>query len=233
MKTISVICPSRGRPERWAEMVDSVYRTASHPERVTVEVMIDADDHRVADYVNNARLRCSIFVNGEGRKSAPALYDALAKAAGGELLIAAADDVVFRTPGWDVACDRLFAEFPDGLAVGYFNDGRNRDKVEHFITSAAWVKAIGYFMFGGYEHFSADEHVGEIARLAGRLRHLPTVILEHLHFKYGKAVKDETYAEKRRDPVHLRDASLFRSMTGERHAAAALIRKEIDARAAA
>lgn len=229
MTPISVICPSRGRPDRWARMVLSAHDLAASPARVNFIVLVDADDPRVAEYVNSARVWTTVLVNRENR-SAPALYNELAcRHAGGELVVAASDDVVFRTRGWDLELDRFRAQFPDGLAVDYFDDGRNRDKCEHFVASRAWIDAVGYFMWPQYEHFCADTHVGEIARQAGRLRYLRGVVLEHCHFKYGKAAKDETYLAKRRDAMHLRDEALFAWFAGERQAAATRVLAAIGA----
>lgn len=227
--TISVICPSRGRPQRWAAMVDSALETAIRPSRVLFNVLVDRDDPCLAEYVNLSRAGVGLVVNDRPRP-APALYNELALGAAGEILIAASDDVLFRTPCWDDRLERIFAGFPDRLLVAYFGDGPSvkfpggRDKVEHFATSREFVESVGYFMRDDYEHFCADQHTGEIARLAGRLRAAPEIVLEHLHAKYGRAENDETYRAKRAGsplgPMHVRDEARYRGLAQERHDAA-------------
>jgi hypothetical protein len=233
MREITVLCPSRGRPQRWADMVVSAHERAVWQSRVTYLVMVDFDDPCADEYTRlmPAAPRCLFAVNRE-RLSAPALYNALAMYhASGEIVVAAADDVMFRTQGWDVALEGMFGTYPDGLWLAYFGGGGadgKRDKVEHFATTRHFVETVGYFMWPRYEHFCADEHMGEIARLAGRLWPMPSVVLEHMHFKYGKAERDETYASKRRRAVHLSDGAAFALLAGERQAAAERVRAAIE-----
>lgn len=194
---IAILCPSRGRPERFSDMLKSAMATAHDPNNVSVMLLVDRDDPRLADYVNAQTPRVTLIVQ-EPRVSCPAALNILALQCDADLLIAGSDDVAFRTPGWDrTLAHRFLTAFPDRLGFAFFNDGRDRDKAEHFAVSREWVKAVGYFMRPEYEHFCADEHVERIARAAHRRLWLGGITLEHMHFKYGKAAKDQTYAEKR------------------------------------
>ncbi len=197
MTRIAILCPSRGRPERFSEMLKTAMATAHDPNNVSVMLLVDRDDPRLADYVNAQTPRVTLIVQ-DPRVSCPAALDILAKQSDADLLIAGSDDIAFRTPGWDrTLAHRFLTAFPDRLGFAFFNDGRDRDKAEHFAVSKEWVKAVGYFMRPEYEHFCADEHVERIARAVNRRLWLAEIELEHLHFKYGKAAKDATYAEKR------------------------------------
>lgn len=231
LKTIAIICPSRGRPERLRAMLDGAFKSAARPERVSAQILVDRDDPKLPDYLWHAPQGVSFFVEERTGLSAPALYDIVAREhATGELLVVASDDVAFRTAGWDLALDSLAASYPDGLFVAYFGGGGAngvRDKVEHFATTRDWVRTVGYLMRRDYEHFSADEHVGDIAQRAGRLVARLDIVLEHLHAKYGKAERDETYAAKRREDLSGRDQQRFRDFAEERQEAAERVEAEI------
>jgi hypothetical protein len=200
-RLISILCPTRERPARCAAMIDSAFRLARGPGRVEARLLVDHDDPSLAAYREMPSHDVFLTVQ-EPRISNPAGMNRLAmEMAQGDILIAASDDVLFRTEGWDEAIDSLLACHPDDLVFGFFNDGRDRDKAEHFFVTRRWAETVGYFMRPEYEHFCADEHVETIAAKAGRRFWLRDVTLEHLHFKYGKADRDRTYDRTRRGPL--------------------------------
>lgn len=220
MSHITLLAPSRGRPERLAAMVASAYDMAAQPDGIDVGVRIDTDDPRREAYQANPQ-RARYWLADGPRTTVPRALNELADTAHGEILMACADDVLFRTPGWDDIVRRAFTAWPDGLMVGYTNDGRDRDKVEHFFTTRRWVDVVGYFVRPEFEHFCVDQWIGEVAGANGRLVWLRNVVTEHMHFKYGKAGKDQTYADKRQaDAQGLstseRDQALYLALAGER-----------------
>lgn len=225
---ISLLTPSRGRPQQFRTMVDEALGLAVRPERLEVLLLIDADDSSLPQYLGGKWPSCVRIHRSERRvPSVPAAQNLLAGQASGLILLNATDDVIIRTPGWDAMIEEAFARHPDGLALVYTNCGR--DKVENFAVTKRWVEIAGSFLHPGYEHFSADEHAGEIAKRIGRAIFLPGLITEHMHFKHGKAARDDTYAAKRTidksgRSVSDRDQARFRSFAGERDAAVARLR---------
>jgi hypothetical protein len=214
MKTISLLCPTRGRPARFAAMLESALNYASGGVKLEILAAVDDDDPCVAEYDRMSLVFPMLTVLVGKRKSNPALMNELAAIAKGDLMMAAADDIVFRTPHWDRIVVRAFAQHPDGMLVAYTNDGRDRGKCEHFFVSRAWVQAVGCFMWPEFEHFCADEFVERLGQRVGRTRYLRELVTEHLHFKYGKAARDETYASKRRENVSGRDNQRLAELEG-------------------
>lgn len=222
-KTISMLAPSRGRPLRFRTMVDEALRLATHPKRLEVLLLVDEDDPQLAGYLNMPAC-VRRLVSPKRIASVPAAQNWLASQASGELLLIATDDVIIRTPGWDVVLEEAFARWPDGLGLVYTNCGR--DKVENFAVTSRWVRVAGSFLHPDYEHFSADEHAGELAKRIGRALFLPKLVTEHMHFKHGKAARDDTYAAKRTKDargrsVSDRDQERFRALAADRDAAVA------------
>lgn len=218
---IDLIVPSRGRPQRLRDMVASALETADNPKRVHVRLGLDRDDPEFNGYLLEfPSSRLTVHVNEAPGTSVPALMNWLASESSSELLMAASDDIIFRTRGWDAVVERAFAAVPDRLLVAYTNDGRDRDKCEHFFVSSQWVRVVGYFMRSEFRHFSADEWVDDIARRVGRSLYLRDVVTEHMHAKYGKAPNDETYRAKRRHAWTDQDRLDYIRFAGERIAAA-------------
>lgn len=231
MKTISLLCPTRGRPARLASMVQSALNYASGETAIEVLAAVDDDDECVADYARLVEVYPVVNVIVGKRRSNPALMNELARAANGEILMAAADDIIFRTPRWDLPVRKAFANYSDGMLVAYTNNGQGRDKCEHFFVSRAWVGAVGCFMWPEFEHFCADEFVERIGQRVGRTLFLRELVTEHMHFKYGKAEKDETYASKRRENMSARDNERLAQLGDVIAAAAARVSQAMAARA--
>lgn len=199
MKKITVLCPSRGRPDRLENMIASLYATAMNGIYVDVNVLLDRDDPCVQAY-QEAQMLCDIEV--ADRMPVPAAFQYLADRATGDILMLGSDDIEFRTRGWDMEVRKAFDKFPDGLALVCPNDGHGNGrpgdfKGNHWFVTRRWVDVVGCFCPTVFEHFCCDTVPEKIAALAGRLVHLPHVLVEHRHFKYHQAERDETYAYTR------------------------------------
>lgn len=216
---IAVLCPSRGRPDRFLSFLQSVISTTDKIENVEVWLALDSDDPKKEMYPT----ACPVLgVECGPRKSVPALFRQLADRIDADIYVTGSDDVMFRTPGWDAALAARYEDEKSWLA--YFDDGRGRNKVEHFACTRAFKDAVGYFMHPDYEHFYADQHMGDIAERAGCLVHMPKIILEHMHAKYGKAEWDETYKRTRANGVGEHDANLYQNLTSHRIERAGVVR---------
>jgi hypothetical protein len=230
---IALICPTRSRPQRFVEMAGSALSLATFPEGVHVHLAVDADDVARAEYERVLPPRCTIHVNQQPL-SVPGLMDWLAKSVDAEILMAASDDIMFRTQGWDEKVRAAFAAVPDRILCAYTNDGRDRDKVEHFFVSREWVEATGYFMYPDFEHFCGDEWNERIGKAINRAVFMKGVVTEHMHCKYGKSLNDETYKMKRRaaadgTSMSQRDVSRMQAMLPEIERIAQRVRARIDA----
>lgn len=213
-------------------MAKSAIAHAARPERVRILLLVDQDDEALPEYLA-LNLPGVVVIENAERTGCPGLLNILAlKHSKADLLMAGADDIVFRTTGWDSAVDLAFEAVPDQLVVVYTNDGRDRDKCEHFIVSRRWVEIVGCFMWPGFEHFSGDGWVEDVAKRVDRLHFLRHVVTEHMHFKFGKAEKDALYASKRTADdkgrsVSDRDMDRMRETEGIRIAAAERLLMEI------
>ena len=198
---ISILCPSRGRPERFAAMLESALETAARPQDFTVDVLLDHDDAALAAYQETGANRVVTWHFAE-RRTVPAAFEFLAGQADGDILMLGSDDVIFKTRGWDDRVREAFAQFPDHLALVYPSDGHGNGKAgdvkgNHWFVTRRWVDVVGCFCPSEFEHFCCDTVPEKIAALAGRFFYLPEVLIEHRHFKYGQSAKDETYAYTR------------------------------------
>lgn len=223
LKTISLLCPTRGRPDKALRLILSVLKTAHHPERVEVLFYVDTDDPTKLDYVSQleahkaelSRLKqCGLIVSEPIGVSKA--WNALATASKGDLLVMAADDQIYNDAGWDTRLDQETTKFPDEIFCMWFNEGHWGEKLCTFpIVSRKWCLTLGYFITGIFECLYDDLWIMDIAKRVGRLHYIPDVLTEHLHWGYGKAEIDSTYEFKQVDsqgnlkPAVRRDMDLF------------------------
>ena len=126
---ISVLVPTYGRPERLRACVKSVYDTATRPGSVEVLVRVDASDPRHKDYIKvlEGMWGATRSWHVAQTQSYGRGIEFLRKKARGDILFAGADDVMFRTKGWDDRVRAVFGPREDGLLVAYANNGRDRE----------------------------------------------------------------------------------------------------------
>ena len=192
---IDILCPSRGRPGRFREMLESALATASRPDHFRVHLVVDADDETRGEYPSSAAVLT--HVNEERGVPGPVLLQRAAARAtllGATMLFIGADDIVFRTPGWDRELARVL-DVPGPMAVAP-NDGSGKEKWTHFAVNRRWLEVVGH-LTPAFEHFCVDTYVERIAKLAGAGAYLNSVLIEHRHKKYDRALNDATYAAKR------------------------------------
>lgn len=186
---ISVLAPTRGRPDALQAMADSVYATATGP----VEVLAYVDDDDPSDYSQVTGVR---IVTGP-RIVLSDCWNRLAAVADGDILGMGADDIRFRTPGWDEKVRAVFDGYADGIVFVYGDDGVHHGKLgTHGFVSRRWVETLGYFTWPGFVADYADTWLHELGQRINRIVYLPDVVTEHLHPVVGKAVVDATHRER-------------------------------------
>ena len=234
----SLLCPTRGRPARFVEMLESALATAKFPNRVEFHAGIDADDPSLAEYRKLLhRLPVNITIYPE-RVRPSVMWQELYKVSSGGILMLCNDDVIFRTHGWDERVEAEFAKHDDGLLLCWSNDlePQARGKANHWFVSAAWCRALGFFTWegdcgglGALEYFGNDDVPWMVAKSVGRAVYLKDVHIEHMHAKYGKSAKDATYTEPRKSNPTSRDEPRLRALGPQVELWAAQVKEAIKA----
>lgn len=197
---ISILCPTRGRPDNMRRMAESARETAVG--EVEILFYVDDDDRRSRRTAE--RLGAGV-VTGE-RIVLSQMWNVLAEKASGDIVMQCGDDIVFRTPGWDVRVEETFGRYPDRIVFVYAEDLYPTTwHGTHGFVHRRWIDAVGYFL---PPHFScdwSDVWLNQVASALGRIVYLPDVITEHMHVTLGKAAYDRTHDERihrgRRDNV--------------------------------
>ncbi|HEY3787207.1 MAG TPA: glycosyltransferase family A protein, partial [Urbifossiella sp.] len=96
---LSLIVPTRGRPEQLRTMLASVAATARNPERVEIILVIDSDD-LFEPPATFPTLNIKRIIGAPGRTMGQLNRDGY-EASRGQYVMLLNDDVIVRTRGWD------------------------------------------------------------------------------------------------------------------------------------
>jgi len=218
---ISILIPTRKRPENLKRVVESIRTTAPNKESRRVEICcyIDSDDYSTMERASSLGIHFKVGP----RIIMSEMWNELITTASGQILMLCSDDVVFRTPGWDVMVEKEFAECPDKILMAYGDDlcGNGKEFATLPFVSRKWVETVGYFTPPGFSGDYADTWLNDVAKMIGRSKPLPFVT-EHMHVVWGKAPMDATYQEKLDRQGNA--AELYNSRLAERQADAAKLR---------
>ncbi len=189
---ISILTPTRGRPENVRRLVSSVLSTAEQPSDVELLFYVDLDDETFPKDVLSNRVR---VIRGP-RMWLSILQNVLYSSSSGEIIMYAGDDLVFKTFGWDTKVRSIFESSDDKLFLVYPNDDATHGEsmAIHGFLHRNWIDTIGCWVAPGRGSLYDLWHT-DVARKLGRLRYLDDVVIAHVHYRQGsgQAVFDETY----------------------------------------
>jgi glycosyltransferase involved in cell wall biosynthesis len=198
---ISVLVPTRQRPDMLLRMLTSLFDTADQPERLETVLYIDDDDTATQELkLDKWNIRRLV-----GPRQAMGRLNAICYAHSfGDIIILGNDDVVVRTRGWDTRIRQEVDRFHDQIYLFYPNDLYKGKKLSVFpILSRTTCDAIGDPFPADYRGAFIDVHIMDIFRqLEGcghkRVSFLSDVVFEHMHYRLGKSTYDATYRARDR-----------------------------------
>lgn len=232
---ISLLVPTRGRPQEFSRMVHSAYFNATHPGRIEALAYLDEDDESIFEYRLCANIMAPIgkdwvhFITGE-RILLSEMWNACYREARGEILMHCGDDIVFETPGWDVIVREAFERFPDKIVLVHGDDrSPNTDLLAtHGFLHRKWVETVGYFVPPLFSSDWNDVWLTDVADRIGRRVKVP-IVTEHMHYSFGKAERDQNTAEREERGIRDNVVDLYLKTVDQRQRDAEKLRKEMAA----
>jgi len=197
---ISILVPTRGRPNNMVRLWDSIENTVSNPKNVEIIFYIDDDDKQSIELVKKQKpLKCVVkYIIGE-RIVLSKMWNECHKIAKGPYYHHCGDDVVFRTKNWDKIILEEFSKYPDKIVFIWPRDrekSRGKNGGTHGFLHDNWINTVGYFMPPYFSSDMNDRWLTEVSKKIGRDVFLEDVYVEHMHYAFGKATKDKTHMER-------------------------------------
>lgn len=202
--SLSVLVPTRGRPENMARLSEAFKDTCG--DSTTLHWILDDDDSALEAY-REAFDSCdylfqSLWVIKKGKKGIVhplnSVVDEIFRPSYGyypTILAFLGDDFAPKTQGWDV----LIASAMESLGntgIVYGNDLLQGEKLPTaWFVSRDIAQTLGHLAPRELNHLYVDNYWLELGQGAECIKYLPNVILEHNHPLAGKAEWDETYEQ--------------------------------------
>lgn len=231
---ISLILPTRNRPDNLKRLYQSLVATTSNINEVELCFYVDEDDAQslpvITELAEKINVQCIL---GEAAPSVRVpvwfLQNTVQKDGTGPIYIFAADDIVFKTKGWDELVTNQFDQFKDKIALVYGPDGFQKGPVPvctHGFIHQHWIDVVGYLFPPYFNVCYVDQWVTEIAEMIGRRFYRTDLDIEHVHPAAGKAGWDDTYTSKRQSDGG--EANIYANTIKERIEAAERLKKYIE-----
>lgn len=195
MKNISILLPTRKRPNEFLRMMTSASETADDPEGLEFIAYIDNDDTSYDIFQNITFIRGKRIVLSQ-------MWNECQKKADADIYMHAGDDLVFRTRGWDSMVLNAFQQYKDRIVFVNGTDGAPEGTLPtptfgtHGFLHRNWVNVVGYFVPPYFSSDYNDTWLNEVADSLDRHIYLPEVLTEHMHWTFGKAEIDENTRDR-------------------------------------
>jgi glycosyl transferase/beta-hydroxylase protein BlmF len=227
-RKISILCPTRERPDQVIRLIGSILENARTPEAIEILFYVDQDDDT---FPSIDRYSHSVKIFRGPRTWISNAHNFLYGHCKGEIVMTAADDMVFRTPSWDsVVCD-AFESVPDKIAIVYGNDlGTHAGKIAtHGFFHRNWIETLGTWVQPGRGSLW-DLWATENARKLGRLVYLDTMVIEHVHYRQSQinVAFDNTYSYVRSMNSSFRPEVTYKKLKRERRIDRILLSEKMD-----
>lgn len=201
---INLMLPTRKRAKEAKEAISSALDLAEHPERVKIVLRTDFDD--TTDY---SGVRKDHLLTGPKIGCSPS-YQEIARIFPNDLVMVFADDLRFRTQGWDADFEEVY-DHNNGLPFALYANDKHTKMATHPVVTRSWLKLFGGLWGVPFEHFYSDTWIDDVARRAGYLNYLKDTVAEHASPKYNLMPKDETWHESRWGDKIDEDKALYRN----------------------
>lgn len=217
---ISVLCPTRGRPENVRRLAATALGSATG----VIELVLYADDDAPGSVPQDVAVMPWVKVVTGPRIVMSDMWNRCWERASADVFMQCGDDVAFRTHGWDQIVLEEFARWPDRIVFAHGDDGlREPEYGTHGFLHRNWTDAVGYFTPPWFSCDYSDTWLNELAGRVGRGVRVP-ILTEHMHPNAGKGPWDQTHEERAIRGAKDRVKDLYEAMQDRREADAEKLR---------
>lgn len=189
---ISILLPSRARPDQLERLIKSGRETAGG--EIEFVVRIDNDDPKLEEY--KAQEASDVKILTGERDVLSKYWNECYAAARGPIYMHCGDDIIFRTPDWDLMVDAAFDEVTDKVLFLHGRDGIHDAAFgTHGFIHKVWAEAVGYFVPPYFSSDYNDTWLNDVANAVGRRLFIP-FYTEHMHFVNQKGPYDQTHQDR-------------------------------------
>ena len=186
MFSITVIHPSRNRPQQAEATIKKWLGSASNRSQIEYILSVDKSDKDLQLYRAIGKRNGTYVLTSKNKSAIEAINNA-AKVSTGNLIVVVSDDFSCEL-GWD---EKLLKEV-EGREDFYL---KTKDGIQDFIITLPILDRKCYERFGyvysnhGYKHLWVDTEMAAVAHMTGRTIY-SDLFFEHCHYSVNKSKKD-------------------------------------------
>jgi hypothetical protein len=184
---ITILHPSRSRPQQAAKTAKAWLSSAKDIENVDYLICVDEDERHWHEYDElTDKLNISVCTNAN-KSAIEAINYGASLLDEYDLLIVVSDD--FNTPPyhWDEALRTALAGKSDYLVKT--NDGLQPWIITLPIMDRVYYERFGYVYHPDYQHMFCDTEMTHVGHMLGKVIELP-IVIKHNHYAAGLSKKD-------------------------------------------
>lgn len=199
MIKITLLAPTRTRPNDLRTFLDSIKATTAHPETIEILFYVDDDDQVTIPLIEPLEQEFKAYnlrfiIGPRSDHFSKDYYNFLAKQAQGRWVMAINDDSIFITKGWDVLINYNMAlsaeQVGDDILLGIVQDGMERSGRDRknpmmscwLLSSREYVNLMGGLLIEDIYTWGGDYWLGYVfskVQSERRKVYILDVLIEH------------------------------------------------------
>lgn len=198
---ISILLPTRQRPEALERMWNSALNTADKPDKLELVFYVDSDDISYENIKLGGNVKMLIGPRQhDGQVNLSVKWNKCWEKATGDIFSHCGDDIIFRTKGWDTAIREAIDARPGKICFAWCNDVSDESSRHEFGTHGFihrnWTDVVGRFLPPYFVSDYNDTWLNDVSRKLNVQTYLHSYITEHMHFSLGKSAIDKNTEER-------------------------------------
>ena len=204
---ISILCPTKCRPDGLKRMWNSALETSN----CDLELVLYVEEYDLET------LNLDLFgdvkkIISDGTQIYSNLHNICCQNSKYDLVMGAADDIIFRTPRWSDKVLSTFDEIKDKIGYVFPNDGHHGGNLgTHGFFHKNWFNCLGYLSPPIFTVDYSDNYVMDLSRSINRCFYFPDVLVEHMHWTFGKSEFDKTAQDAHKKRISTDNRSIYES----------------------
>jgi hypothetical protein len=201
---ILVKFPTRGRKNKFFNVLKKYQSFANDVDNITFLISIDEDDIEMnnpdsLDILSSFK-NCNVVI-GKSDSKIHAVNRDIDKIKDWDIVLLASDDMIPQVKGYDqIIIEKMKKNYPDSDGVLWFNDGYQGDKLNTLcILGKKYYDRFEYIYFPEYKSTWCDNEFMSVANLLGKQTYFDEIIIKHEHPDWGFGRQDEIHAKNHRD----------------------------------
>lgn len=195
--------PTRGRPEKFFDVLDKYISMATDLSRIAFLISMDEDDPAMnnPDIISRLEKRKAagvklVYFYGNSKTKIQAVNADISKVKGWDVLLLASDDMIPVVKGYDhVIRKDMNDHFRDSDGVLWYSDG-GQDRINTLsIMGKKYYDRFGYIYHPDYISLWCDNEFTDVSLKLNKCYRSNKVIIEHAHPTYSKEKYDELYVK--------------------------------------